>query len=459
MNAIELDFKQAKAKHLLFESRLRSILYDIAVDEGPVLSHHECGVGQWIYGHALAAYGHLPEMVELERVHADIHTSARRLVALYRAGQAEEARQGLSEMEQVADHLVVLLGQLESQLQHAAPADVPAEAYISLSLRDFQEILRTNQQPDRRSKEQVAQTAHATERCNLIARATHDVVWDWDLKTNGLRWSNGFLTTFGYAPEQVDPTIESWTSYIHSNDHARADASIHAAIAQREPRWTEEYRFQRADGTYAQVLDWGYVLYDIQTKEPLRMVGSMTGLTQQVELTAALRESQTMFQTITDASPVGLFRTNDDGQVVYANQTVLDWLGMSMAQYLANAGAEAIVAEDLPNLTARYAAAFAARQPYTDEVRIHHADGTVHVCQLASVPRIGAGGAFTGYVGSFFDITDRKATEDQLKRHYDDLELKATFRNLELERQVRDLQRRVLPPARSAGDNVPTGGA
>ena len=74
MDNIKLDFEQARARHLLFKSRLRSILYGIEIDEAPVLSHFECNVGKWIYGHALKTYGHIPEMQELEKVHADIHT-------------------------------------------------------------------------------------------------------------------------------------------------------------------------------------------------------------------------------------------------------------------------------------------------------------------------------------------------------------------------------------------------
>ena len=90
-----------QARKLRFEAPDRLVLHpdEAEVDEAPVLSHHECGVGKWIYGHTLAAYGHLPEMRELERVPADIHTSARRLVGL--------------------------LDRLEHQLQSAAPAESP----------------------------------------------------------------------------------------------------------------------------------------------------------------------------------------------------------------------------------------------------------------------------------------------------------------------------------------------
>jgi len=118
MNTVKLDFEQAKAKHLLFKSRLRSILYGGVVDEAPVLSHHECAVGKWIYGHALQDYGHFPEMQELEKVHADIHISARELIALYKEGKQEEARHGLSGMEEVADRLVSLLETLETKIEN-----------------------------------------------------------------------------------------------------------------------------------------------------------------------------------------------------------------------------------------------------------------------------------------------------------------------------------------------------
>jgi signal transduction histidine kinase len=119
MENIKLDFEQAKAKHLLFKSRLRSILYGEIIDEAPVVSHFECAVGKWIYGYALKTYGGVPEMQGLEKVHEDIHTSAKHLVKLYKEGNIEEARGGLADMEKIADHLVGLLTILENKLNTA----------------------------------------------------------------------------------------------------------------------------------------------------------------------------------------------------------------------------------------------------------------------------------------------------------------------------------------------------
>ena len=116
-NSTHLDFDQARAKHLLFKSRLRSILYGLDVDETPVLSHYECAVGKWIYNHALQQYNHIPEIHELEKVHADIHTSARELVRLYKENKIEEARNGLEGMEKIADRLIQLLSEAEKKVK------------------------------------------------------------------------------------------------------------------------------------------------------------------------------------------------------------------------------------------------------------------------------------------------------------------------------------------------------
>ena len=55
-------------------------------------------MGKWIYGHALDQYGYLPEIHELERIHAEIHICARELISDYEAGKVIEAREGLQKM-------------------------------------------------------------------------------------------------------------------------------------------------------------------------------------------------------------------------------------------------------------------------------------------------------------------------------------------------------------------------
>lgn len=117
------------------------------------------------------------------------------------------------------------------------------------------------------------------ERFQLATRATHDVVWDWDLIANTVWWNENFKTLFGYRPEEIEPGIASWKNRLHPEDKERISASIHAAIEEGKQFWSDEYRFRRADGSDAIILDHGYVIRDEQGKA-IRMIGAMTDMTE-----------------------------------------------------------------------------------------------------------------------------------------------------------------------------------
>ncbi|MES1166749.1 MAG: PAS domain S-box protein, partial [Pseudomonadota bacterium] len=131
------------------------------------------------------------------------------------------------------------------------------------------------------------------ERFKFLARAVSDVIWDWDLRADALWWSDGFMKTFGYAAGEIEPGIVSWTSRIHPDERARVVAGIHRAIDTGVESWSEEYRFQRKDGSHAFVQDRGYILRDPAGKG-VRMVGGMRDLTEQKKMEAQFVRAQRM---------------------------------------------------------------------------------------------------------------------------------------------------------------------
>lgn len=110
------DFEQARIKHILFKSKLRALLSGANIDETPIVSETECSLGKWIYEVALPNYPNLPEMKELEKIHTQMHVTARNLLKQFHAGKTEEAWAGLEEIDSIADKLVALLFQLEAEI-------------------------------------------------------------------------------------------------------------------------------------------------------------------------------------------------------------------------------------------------------------------------------------------------------------------------------------------------------
>jgi len=131
------------------------------------------------------------------------------------------------------------------------------------------------------------------ERFRLAARATRDVIFDWNVTTDEHFWGDTITEAFGYDPQQVEMTTAWWMERIHPDDVARVSASLRNALDGDGTAWSVEYRFRRSDDTYATVLDRGYLLRDEQG-HAVRLVGSMIDLTEQKELEAQLRQSQKM---------------------------------------------------------------------------------------------------------------------------------------------------------------------
>jgi PAS domain S-box-containing protein len=140
-------------------------------------------------------------------------------------------------------------------------------------------------------KRAEAELKESTERFRIVAQATVDVVWDWDLKTDMIWWGDGMRVRFGYRYDDKPQIGESWVQHIHPDDSDRVVTGIHAAIDGVSEKWSDEYRFVRADGSIAQVVDSGYVIRD-EGGIAVRMVGSMVDVTEQRELEAQLRQSQ-----------------------------------------------------------------------------------------------------------------------------------------------------------------------
>ncbi len=139
------------------------------------------------------------------------------------------------------------------------------------------------------------------ERFRLLAEATSDTVWDWDLVKDVVWWGEGFRRMFGDAPGTSGCINNWWTLRIHPEDRERVSAGLKAVVEKGLPFWTEEYRFRRANGTYADILDRGYTILDDSGK-PVRMVGAMMDVTDRRQAEQEIRRQRDLAERILRSS-------------------------------------------------------------------------------------------------------------------------------------------------------------
>ena len=183
---------------------------------------------------------------------------------------------------------------LDDCIAHGTPFDLEAEVTLpggvrvwaraaGQAVRDSQgRVVRVQGAFQDISAQHQARQARreSEERFHLVSRATADAVWDWNLHTDLMWWNEGMQTLFGVPMDQLPPDSTSWTLRLHPEDSEAVVQGIHAAIGGTDNHWSAEYRFRRQDGSYAWVLDRGFLIRD-STGKAVRMVGGMTDISAQ----------------------------------------------------------------------------------------------------------------------------------------------------------------------------------
>lgn len=174
------------------------------------------------------------------------------------------------------------------------------------------------------------------ERFSLVSQATKEAIWDVDLVADRQSWYGAIERMLGYPCGQTTDWAW-WEGRVHPEDRRRVLSKIGAVLRRYGAEtWSDEYRFLRADGSYAVVMDRGYVARDPSTGEPVRMLGSMADVTVRRRAEEELKESERRHRFAFEEAPVGMaYLDLRDGRWLLVNRALCTILGYSREELLA----------------------------------------------------------------------------------------------------------------------------
>ncbi len=268
------------------------------------------------------------------------------------------------------------------------------------------------------------------ERYRLVARATNEVIWDSDLRTDTQVWDGAVEKMFGYPAGQTTDTAW-WEERVHPEDRERVTASVEAVLGGGREVWSDEYLFRRADGGYSDVADRAHVVRDAETGEPVRVLGSMMDVSERRRAEEALRESEERFRVLIQNALDIIMVTDAEGTISYISPAVEWVLGYQPEEMVGTNTADYVHPDDLEGAFGELAAALARPgvHPVAVETRVRHKSGSWHWLEGIANNLLGDP-AIKGLVFNHRDVTERKRTERELERRAAELE----SANAELER-------------------------
>ncbi|MBP6686405.1 MAG: PAS domain S-box protein [Lacibacter sp.] len=181
----------------------------------------------------------------------------------------------------------------------------------------------------------------SNERYELVTKATNEAIWDLDLELNNMTWSEGYRILFGHGFEDEEQGLDFWESNIHYDERMMVVESFNLFLQQHTtPHWECEYRFCRKDGSYANVLDKGYMIFNNKGK-PVRIVGAMRDITERkkLEKELMLKERSRQFQIAQAAvfaqekerAEIGKELHDNIGQLLTTTKLYLEMLKLKQA--------------------------------------------------------------------------------------------------------------------------------
>jgi PAS domain S-box-containing protein len=155
----------------------------------------------------------------------------------------------------------------------------------------------------------------------------------------------------------------------------------------------------------------------------------------------SLRESQILFQTLAEVSPVGIFRTSTDGSTTYVNPKWCELSGVPFDKALGGGWLDAVHPDDKGILSGKWSSDSGKGNESIAEYRFLRTDGTIVWVMGRAVPEI-ENNSIIGYVGTITDITERKISEDKLKSSEE--RLKIIYENAPDAYYLNDLKGKIL---------------
>ena len=144
------------------------------------------------------------------------------------------------------------------------------------------------------------------------------------------------------------------------------------------------------------------------------------------------RDTQTRYRALDEILPVGIFRTDTQGNLLYVNEQWSLITNIPADGAVGRGWIRSVHNDDRPKVLARWNDAFKEQTDFKAEFRFVHSDRVVAWAYAHAVPERGASGAIVGYLGTVIDITDRIKADEALRKAKIELEMRVEERTADL---------------------------
>jgi PAS domain S-box-containing protein len=237
----------------------------------------------------------------------------------------------------------------------------------------------------------------------------------WAFNAAGFEhWSPELFAIHGLAADVKAPTIPEYMALVHPEDRAFVAQEIEKMLVDRRGLDFTK-RIIRPDGTIRHVRCVGMPATSAGVFQGF--VGTGIDVTEQEELTKALRKSEAELRQTLDFAPQ-LIAVSDGSrrERLYANRTALAYIGFSLDEWRQRSMGSDVHPDDAERLKAAAERSLSSGAPYELELRLRASDGSYRWFLARHNPVHDDEGQIIRWYVACTDIDDRKRAEERLQQ-------------------------------------------
>lgn len=305
---------------------------------------------------------------------------------------------------------IELYSQIQPQLNIVAIFNIVIAVLATIAMLDY--FIKTNETYQTELLEVNQKLSESEYRWNFALTVSNDGVWDWNIVTNEVFYSDKWKQQLGYEPNEITHQFVEWLRLVHPDDMVQSVNSLYSYVKGESANYECVFRLRCKDGTYRWIKDVGKIaLYD-NNGNPVRMIGTHTDITETVESQRELQRKQQIIESINQNIIEGIYRSSPHDGLIFTNDAFAKMFGYGSGAEMKQVGSDALYNDPLDRMKLVYMIeqfGFFSNQ----EVQLKKKDGTLFWGLLSSIKTVDSDGSVF-YDGALRDISHIKQIENEL---------------------------------------------
>ena len=164
-------------------------------------------------------------------------------------------------------------------------------------------------------------------RLEMAIKGANLGIWDWNIENETITINNNWAEMLGYQKSDIKPKLSEWERLLHPNDEKLVLKKLQEHLEGKSEYYEAEQRLRTNDNKYKWIRDIGKVFERDENGKPVRAVGIHLDIDKTKRMNNILKESERKFRKYINNAPVGIFVTDEKGNINEINKQAVKMTG------------------------------------------------------------------------------------------------------------------------------------